>query len=63
MFLSPQVDDKTRVGVCLDTCHLFGSGHNVSTAEGYEKVMRDFEKEVGLQYLRGIHLNGNEVDV
>ncbi|MDP8170862.1 deoxyribonuclease IV [Pasteurella skyensis] len=55
-----QVEDKTRVGVCLDTCHTFSAGYDISTLEKCEQVFTDFENSVGFQYLRGMHLNGSK---
>ena len=55
--LVDQVADKTRVGVCLDTCHLFASGYDLQTAEAAEFTFSQFDRIVGLQYLRGMHLN------
>ena len=46
-----------RVGVCIDTCHAFASGYDISTDEGFEKVFDRFEKVIGFKYLRGMHLN------
>jgi deoxyribonuclease-4 len=46
-----------RVGVCIDTCHAFAAGYDISTAEGFEKVFDRFEKVIGFKYLRGMHLN------
>lgn len=51
------VEDKSRVGVCLDTCHAFAAGNDLRTKEGYEKMMSDFDEKVGLEFLRAIHLN------
>jgi len=51
------VDDKTRVGVCLDTCHTYAAGYDIKSEEGYEKTMQDFDEIIGLPYLRGLHLN------
>ena len=51
------VNDKSRIGVCIDTCHAFTSGYDLSTAEGFKKVFADFEKIVGFKYLKGMHLN------
>ena len=51
------VSDKSRIGVCIDTCHAFTSGYDLSTAEGFKKVFADFEKIVGFKYLKGMHLN------
>ncbi|KAF6742679.1 xylose isomerase-like protein [Ephemerocybe angulata] len=54
------VEDKTRVGVCVDTCHAHAAGYDVSTAEGWEDVMKRFEEEIGLKYLCGMHLNDSK---
>ncbi|KZP19724.1 AP endonuclease [Athelia psychrophila] len=54
------VEDKTRVGVCLDTCHLFAAGYDIRTKEGWQKTMDDFDAQVGLPYLRGMHLNDSK---
>ena len=50
-------DEKSRVGVCLDTCHSFAAGYDLRTAEVYEKTMSSFGKIVGFELLRGMHLN------
>ncbi|KAF7359042.1 AP-endonuc-2 domain-containing protein [Mycena sanguinolenta] len=57
-----QVDDKTRVGVCLDTCHMFAAGYDLRTKEGWENIVTDFDQQVGLSYLRGMHLNDSKTD-
>ena len=46
-----------RIGVCIDTCHAFAAGYDISTAEGFEKVFDRFESVIGFRYLRGMHLN------
>jgi deoxyribonuclease-4 len=51
------VNDKSRIGVCIDTCHAFTSGYDLSTAEGFKKVFAEFERIVGFKYLKGMHLN------
>jgi deoxyribonuclease IV len=50
-------DDKSRVGVCLDTCHSWAAGYDFGSEEGYEKLWKDFDDIVGLNYLKGMHLN------
>lgn len=55
-----QVDDKSRVGVCLDTCHLFSAGYDIGTFEKSEQVFAEFEQVVGFSFLRGMHLNGSK---
>ncbi|MCK5681071.1 deoxyribonuclease IV, partial [bacterium] len=52
-----QVDDNSRVGVCLDTCHTFASGYDLRTPETYKKTMQKFDQIVGFSYLHGAHLN------
>jgi deoxyribonuclease-4 len=51
------VEDKSRVGVCIDTCHAFAAGYDLRTAEECEKTFSEFERIVGFKYLRGMHLN------
>ncbi|KAJ7615123.1 xylose isomerase-like protein [Mycena rosella] len=57
-----QVDDKTRVGVCLDTCHMFSAGYDLRTKEGWDGIVTDFDRQVGLSYLRGMHLNDSKTE-
>ena len=57
------VQDKTRVGVCLDTCHTFTSGYNIRTKEGYRSTFEDFESIVGFSYLKGVHLNDSKKEL
>ena len=51
------VEDKSRVGVCIDTCHAFAGGYDLRTEEACEETFAAFERIVGFQYLRGMHLN------
>ncbi|WP_372808619.1 deoxyribonuclease IV [Pontiella sp.] len=55
-----QVEDKERVGVCIDTCHSFAAGYDLSTAAGCEKVFAEFDQVVGFRYLMGMHLNDSK---
>lgn len=52
-----KVEDKTRVGVCIDSCHAFAAGYDLSTIDGYADTWRRFDEIIGFQYLSGIHLN------
>ena len=54
------VDDKSRVGVCIDTCHTFASGYDLTTPETFEQTMTEFDKIVGFGYLKGMHLNDSK---
>lgn len=51
------VDDKSRVGVCIDTCHTFTAGYDLTSYEACEATFREFEEVIGFKYLRGMHLN------
>ena len=51
------VEDKSRVGVCIDTCHSFAAGYDLSNAAGFKAAFDHFDKVVGFGYLRGMHLN------
>lgn len=55
-----KVEDKTRVGVCIDTCHTHSAGYDLESETGYESVWNEFDQIVGLSYLRGMHLNDNK---
>ncbi|MGC3873604.1 deoxyribonuclease IV [Halomonas sp. GXIMD04776] len=52
-----QVDDKTRVGVCIDTCHAFAAGYELRSAETCTAMLNEFDTVVGMNHLRGMHLN------
>ena len=54
------VEDKSRVGVCIDTCHTLAAGYDLSTPMGYDFTMEEFERVIGFQYLRAIHLNDSK---
>lgn len=56
-FIIDLVDDKTRVGVCIDTCHAFTAGYDIQSKDGFEKTFNDFDRIVGFKYLKGMHLN------
>ena len=58
-----KVEDKSRVGVCLDTCHTFTAGYDLRTIAACEQTFADFESIVGFQYLRGMHLNDSKPDL
>lgn len=51
------VEDRSRVGICLDTCHSFAAGYDLSSELACERTFEEFDREVGFQYLRGVHLN------
>jgi len=58
-----QIEDKSRVGVCLDTCHTFVAGYDLRTAEWCDAVFEEFEGTVGFEYLFGMHLNDSKKEL
>lgn len=52
-----KVENKSRVGVCIDSCHAFAAGYDLSTINGYADTWRRFDEIVGFKYLSGMHLN------
>ena len=55
--LIERVEDRSRVGVCIDTCHAFAAGYDLRTAEACDRTFAEFDRIVGFRYLRGMHLN------
>ena len=52
-----QVSNKERVAVCIDTCHIFAAGYDMRTKESYDNVMVEFDRIIGLKYLKAFHIN------
>lgn len=52
-----KVEDKSRVGVCIDTCHAFAAGYDLSTEYGYRETWQHFDDVIGMHYLSAMHLN------
>ncbi len=62
-YLIDKVEDKSRIGVCLDTCHTFTSGYDLRTREAYEETMGAFDRIVGMKYLKAMHINDSKPDL
>ncbi len=58
-----KVEDKSRVGVCLDTCHTFTAGYDLRTVAACDETFAEFERIVGFSYLRGMHLNDSKPEL
>ncbi|MDF1882153.1 deoxyribonuclease IV [Sulfurimonas sp. MAG313] len=58
-----KVEDKSRIGVCIDTCHMFTAGYDIRTRETYDISMAQFESIVGFKYLMGMHLNDSKPEL
>lgn len=58
-----QVDQKERVGVCLDTAHTFAAGYDISTADGFTDTIKQFDQIVGFEHLKAVHLNDSKKEL
>ncbi|KAL8659563.1 MAG: hypothetical protein Q9226_000344 [Calogaya cf. arnoldii] len=54
------VEDKSRIGVCLDTCHVFAAGYDLRTPTSFSSVMKDLNETVGMKYVKALHLNDSK---
>lgn len=54
------IEDKTRVGVCLDTCHAFAAGYDLRSPEAFKSTLQQFDDVVGMKYLRALHINDSK---
>lgn len=55
-----KVEDKSRMGVCIDTCHAYSAGYDLATEDGYNATWKSFDEIIGKHYLKGIHLNDDK---
>ena len=55
--------DKSRVGVCIDTCHMFTAGYDIRTKEAYDATWQTFDEVIGFKYLKGMHINDSKPDL
>ena len=58
-----RVEDKTRVGVCIDTAHTLAAGYDINTEQGFTETFRHFDEVIGFSYLRGMHINDSKKDL
>lgn len=54
------IQDKKRVGICIDTCHAFAAGYDLTTPQGLEKTLQELDREVGVEHVELIHLNDSK---
>ena len=59
-YIIDKIEDKERIGVCIDTAHIFAAGYDIRTKEAYEETMQKFEETVGFKYLKGMHINDSK---
>jgi deoxyribonuclease-4 len=58
-----KIEDKSRVGVCIDTCHMFTAGYDIRTRDLYDATWAEFEKVIGFNYLMGMHINDSKPEL
>ena len=56
-YIIDKVEDKTRVGVCIDTAHTLAAGYEIRTVDGFTETFKKFDEIIGFSYLRGMHIN------
>lgn len=62
-YIIDKIEDKSRVGVCIDTCHMFTAGYDIRTRETYDKTWNSFDEIVGRKYLMGMHINDSKPEL
>jgi len=59
-YIIDKIEDKSRIGVCIDTAHIFAAGYDIRTKEAYQKTMDEFDRIIGFKYLKGMHINDSK---
>lgn len=59
-YIIDKVEDKSRIGICIDTAHTLAAGYDITTQEGFEDTFNTFERIVGFKYLKGMHINDSK---
>ena len=62
-FMIDKVEDKSRVGICIDTCHAFTSGYDIKTPVGFRETFSLFDKIIGFNFLKGMHINDSKKEL
>ena len=62
-YIIERVEDKSRVGVCIDTAHTLAAGYDIKTTSGFMETFRRFDEIIGFSYLRGMHINDSKKDL
>lgn len=59
-YIIDRIEDKSRIGVCIDTAHAYSAGYELKTAEGFDQVFKEFDEKIGFSYLSGMHINDSK---
>ena len=58
-----KVEDKSRIAVCIDTCHTYTAGYDIASEDGFSKTFEEFENLIGFKYLKGMHINDSKKEL
>ncbi|MBI3595479.1 MAG: deoxyribonuclease IV [Nitrospirae bacterium] len=56
------LDSREKMGICVDTCHIFAAGYDIRTREGYDRTFQEFDQKIGLEWIKAFHLNDSKKD-
>jgi deoxyribonuclease-4 len=62
-YIIDRVEDKSRVGVCIDTCHAYTAGYDLKSRKGFEDTFNHFDNVIGFDLLKGMHLNDSKKEL
>ncbi len=62
-FIIDHIEDRERVGVCIDTAHAYSAGYDLKTPEGYKKSFEQFDRIIGFGLLKGMHINDSKKEI
>lgn len=62
-YMIDRVDDRSRIGVCIDTCHAYSAGYDLKSPEGFEETFDHFDRVIGFDLLKGMHLNDSKKEL
>jgi deoxyribonuclease-4 len=62
-FIIDHIEDKSRAGVCIDTCHTYSGGYDIATVEGFRHTFEEFDRIIGFEHLKGVHMNDTKKEL
>jgi deoxyribonuclease-4 len=58
-----RIKEKDRIGVCIDSCHVFAAGYDITSRKGYQATMKHFDQVIGLRKVKAFHLNDSKTEL
>jgi deoxyribonuclease-4 len=62
-YMIDKVEDKSRIGICIDTCHAYTSGYDIKSSAGFRETFDAFDKIIGFNFLKGMHINDSKKEL